>query len=247
MKKVVIIDDEAPARQLLTEYIEPYRDLVIIGTANNGVDAVKLINEFDPDLVFLDIQMPGLTGFEVIQQLHRIPNIIFSTAYDQFTLRAFEVNAVDYLLKPYTRERMDKAIQKTTDKGSKNIEDVERLARHLLEAAPQNNRYPDTVLVQNGNKLITINTEDIIWIGAEKDYSSFVLKSGKYLSNYGISAIEQKLDPTQFLRIHRSTIISIRQVAEEYKHAASYDIRMSNGDVVRVSRSYLDVIKGLTF
>ena len=112
MKKVIIIDDESAGRKLIKEYLDDYADYFIVGEANNGVDAVKIINEFKPDLVFLDIQMPGLTGFEVLNYLEEIPQIIFSTAYDKYALKAFEVHAVDYLLKPYTQERFKIAIDR---------------------------------------------------------------------------------------------------------------------------------------
>ena len=112
MKKVIIVDDEKSGRKLIKEYLADFKDLILLDEANNGVDAVKIINKFKPDLVFLDIQMPGMTGFDVLTHLDEIPQIIFSTAYDEYALKAFEVHAVDYLLKPYTKERFAKAIEK---------------------------------------------------------------------------------------------------------------------------------------
>ena len=245
MKKVAIIDDEAAARQMLRQYLEGYPDFIVIGEANNGVDAIRLIEEFNPELVFLDIQMPGLTGFEVLSRLKVKPNIIFSTAYDNYALEAFEVNAVDYLLKPYTKERFAVAINKVIEAGESNLQELERLSQHLQQQAASTVR--NTILVQKGQKYVTINTEDIIWISAEKDYSSIVTASGKYLSSFGISAMEERLDGQQFMRVHRSSIININHIAEVFRNPSSYDILMSNQDKVRVSRSYLDQIRKITF
>ncbi|MCL4155939.1 UNVERIFIED_CONTAM: hypothetical protein GTU68_014771, partial [Idotea baltica] len=120
MKKVIIVDDEQAGRKLIKEYLKDFPNLILLGEANNGVDAVKIINEFKPDLVFLDIQMPGLTGFDVLTHLEELPQIIFSTAYDQFAMKAFDVHAVDYLLKPYTKDRFKKAIDKLPQDISDN-------------------------------------------------------------------------------------------------------------------------------
>ncbi|MEM6726334.1 MAG: LytTR family DNA-binding domain-containing protein [Bacteroidota bacterium] len=247
MKKVAIIDDEQPARMLLREYLNDYPDLVIIGEANNGVDAIRVIQEFQPELVFMDIQMPGMNGFEVLNALRELPLIIFSTAYDQYALKAFEVNAVDYLLKPYTKERFAKAINKALHSGDESLKKLQSLAENLLEDATKNTRYPAKILVQNKQKLVAIDVDQIIWINAEKDYSKLITLDKGYLSNYGIGQIAEKLDPELFIRVHRSSIINIHAIEEIFKYPSSYDVKMTNGDVVRVSRSYLDAIRKLTF
>lgn len=243
MQKVILIDDEAAGRMLIRQYLEAYPNLIIVGEANNGVDAVRLINEFRPDLIFLDVQMPGLSGFDVLRHLDEIPQIIFSTAYDQYALQAFEVHAVDYLLKPYTRERFAQAVQRVNNVNS-NLQKIQPLAESLLTAATA---YPEKILVQTGNRLVTVAVADIQRIEAEGDYSMLVTATGKHLSNYGISSLETKLDPRQFIRVHRSDIISLHYVREIQKYPSSYDVIMQNGDVVRVSRSYMDKIRELTF
>ena len=248
MKKVIIIDDEAPARSLLKEYLSNYPSLVIVGEANNGVDAIRIIEEFRPDIVFLDVQMPGMTGLEVLKKLTEMPKIIFSTAYDQYALDAFEHNAIDFLLKPYTRERFAKAVNKVMQYGEENLNSLRSLAESLIqEAGTGKSNFPAKILVQSKNKLIALNTESIIRIEAEKDYSNLVTNSQSFLSNYGIGQIATKLDPEVFIRIHRSAIINIHYIKEIFKHPSSYDVKMTNGDVVKVSRSYLDNIKKLTF
>lgn len=245
MQKVIIVDDEAPARSLLKEYLSHYPDLVIIGEANNGVDGIKLVHEFKPDILFLDIQMPGMTGLEVLRHLKESPKVIFSTAYDQYAVDAFELNAVDYLLKPYTRERFNRAIERLISQHRHPLDSLHTLAESLLKQEKQ--IYPTRILVSSGQKLIAIPTSSIIWINADGDYSNLVTEKHSHLSNYGIGQLEEKLDPELFIRVHRSSIINISKVHEIFKYPASYDIRMINGDVVRVSRSYLDKIRNITF
>ncbi|MFD1064197.1 LytR/AlgR family response regulator transcription factor [Winogradskyella litorisediminis] len=242
MKKVVIIDDESAGRQLIKQYLEDYPELILLGEANNGVDAVKIINEFKPDLVFLDIQMPGMTGFDVLTHLEELPQIIFSTAYDQYALKAFEVHAVDYLLKPYTKERFKIAVDKL--KENVQVNNARPLAESLLMDTP---KYPERILVQSQNKLVTIAVEDVIRIEAYGDYSKLVTEVKTYVSNYGISTLEEKLNESIFIRIHRSSIINLNAVKELNKYTKSYDVTMKNGDVVRVSRGYMENIKKLMF
>ena len=242
MKKVIIVDDEKAGRILIKEYLADFKDLILLEEANNGVDAVKIINKFKPDLVFLDIQMPGMTGFDVLTHLEEMPQIIFSTAYDEYALKAFEVHAVDYLLKPYTKERFAKAIEKLPKDKFQNT--TESLTNTLL--LDQTN-YPEKILVQHQNKLVTIAINDIIRIEAFGDYSKIITENKTFLSNFGISQLEEKLTDAIFLRVHRSSIININKIKELDKYGKSYDITMINKDVVRVSRGYMDVIKKLMY
>lgn len=239
MKKVIIVDDESAGRQLLKEYLSDFPELVVLGEANNGVDAVKLINQFKPDLVFLDIQMPGMTGFDVLKHLEEIPQVIFSTAYDQYALKAFEVHAIDYLLKPYTKERFKTAIERLSDNKG-----VEKLTDSLLM---ENESYPEKILVQHNQKLVTLSVKEIIRIEAYGDYSKIISSDKTYVSNYGISQLEEKLNSNQFIRVHRSSIINIDKIKELTKYGKSYDVSMQNGDIVRVSRGYMDAIKKIIF
>lgn len=240
MKKVIIVDDESAGRKLIKEYLEDFADYFIVGEANNGVDAVKIINEFKPDLVFLDIQMPGLNGFEVINYLEEIPQIIFSTAYDKYALKAFEVHAVDYLLKPYTQERFKIAI----DRIGANYEKLRPFTEDLLI---NKTNFPERILVQTSKKLITIAVKDIIRIEAFGDYSKLFTKENSFLSNFGISVLETKFNPEFFIRVHRSSILNINYVKEVSKNLTAFDVIMTNNDLVRVSRGYLDNVKKLKY
>lgn len=241
MKKVILVDDEAPARKLIKEFLEPHKDLVIIEECNNGVDAVKAINTFKPDLVFLDIQMPGFTGFEVLQRLDEMPQIIFSTAYDQYAFKAFEVHAVDYLLKPFKQERFDEAIQKIMDNDKGYLSQLQNLVSGLNEQET----HLTNILVSVRNKLINIPVDTIIYIKADGNYAKLILEKDSYLTSYGLSKLEEKLNPQQFIRVHRSTVININHVKEAYSYPSSYELVMTNGDMVKVSRSYLNIIRKL--
>ncbi len=239
MKKVIIIDDEKSGRALIKEYLDNHQDLILMGEANNGVDAIKIINEFKPDLVFMDIQMPGLSGFDVLEHLEELPTIIFSTAYDKYALQAFEVHAVDYLLKPYTRERFDKAIAKVKDTTAQQIAPLAE--QHMMSKAD----YPERIIVEKGTKYVTLATKDIYFIEAYGDYSKIFDKAETYISNRGISVLEERLNPKQFLRIHRSTIVSIPAIKEVSKYGKSYMLVLKNMQKVKVSRTYADKIKEL--
>ena len=213
MRKVIIVDDEAAGRKLIKEYLEDFKDLILLGEANNGVDAVKIINEFKPDLVFLDIQMPGMTGFDVLTHLEELPQIIFSTAYDQYALKAFEVHAVDYLLKPYTKDRFKMAVERLNKSMETNS--ARPLAESLLI---ETSKYPERILVQKQNKLVTISIEDVIRIEAYGDYSKLITVNDTFFSNYGISTLEEKLNESIFIRVHRSSIINLNKVKELNKY-----------------------------
>lgn len=241
MRKVIIVDDEAPARSLVKEYLHEYEEFVLIQECNNGVDAVKSINEFKPDLVFLDIQMPGLSGFEVLQHLEQMPKVIFATAYDQYALQAFDVHAIDYLLKPYTRERFADAIHKMMNSSNNYLSQVQELVNSLNEREI----YLENVLAPSNNKLVSVPVTDIVWIEADGDYARLILKDRFYLSNHGISQLEQKMNPQLFTRVHRSAMINVNRVKEVYKYPSGYEIIMANDDLVKVSRSYLDNIRKL--
>lgn len=239
MKKVVIIDDEKSGRTLIKQYLENHANLILVGEANNGVDAIKTINEFKPDLVFMDIQMPGLTGFDVLEHLEELPNIIFSTAYDKYALQAFEVHAVDYLLKPYTRERFDTAVAKIKDNATHQIAPL--ADQHIMSKAT----YPERIIVEKGNKYVTLSTAEIFYIEAYGDYSKIFNSKSQFISNRGISALEEKLNPNQFLRIHRSTVVNLSAIKEVARYGKSYQVKLNNNHTLKVSRSYADKIKEL--
>lgn len=242
-KKVIICDDEDDARLLIQQYISGYPQLRVIKECNNGPEAVQAIDSLEPDLIFLDIQMPGLSGFQVLQKIVHVPQIIFSTAFDKYALKAFDNNAVDYLLKPYTKERFAQAINKVLLNSSKNFESIRNLSDQLQSSYTA---YPEKVLVESGNRMISLSVNDILWIEADGDYSRLHTTQKFYISSYGVSVLEQKLNPALFIRIHRSSIININIVKEVFRETNGYYVVLLNGSQHKVGRSYTDVLKRLT-
>lgn len=236
--KVVLVDDEAPARYLLKEYLQAYPQLHIAAECRNGMEAVSIINVLLPDLVFLDIQMPGKTGFEVLQEIEHLPKIIFATAYDHYALDAFEANALDYLLKPFTRDRFDKAVQKALKKENGVMTNLAALTESL-----QAKTFPERILVEQGPKWVTLPVADIRWLQAEGDYTKIHTASQTFLSSKGISDLETKLNPQQFQRVHRSAIIAINAIKEVLREPTGPQVVLNDGTTLKVSRSYTDVLR----
>lgn len=237
MKKVIIVDDESSGRKLIKEYLSFYDDLILIGEANNGVDAIKIINEFKPDLVFIDVQMPGLNGFEVLENLDELPIVIFSTAYDKYAVKAFDAHATDYLLKPYTKQRFDTAVAKI------NVDDSHKVANLTNELISSKQKYPDRIIVEKGNKYVNIQVNDILYLEAYGDYSKIHTLNNNYLSSKGIGDLESRLDPEKFLRIHRSYIVNWNAVDVIDKQGKSYLLNLKNKEQLRVSRNNVSLIK----
>ena len=238
--KIIIIDDEVPARVLLRKYIEQHPYLQIVAECRNGEEAIERINSIQPDLAFLDIQMPGKTGFEVLQEITHFPTIIFSTAYDQYAIEAFNVNAIDYLLKPFTKERFDQALHKALE-TSKN-----RMLQQLTESFATSS-YPERILVEQGHRLVSVALKDVMWVEAEGDYSKIHTGKQTFLSNKGISELEKRLNPSQFQRVHRSFIIALDAIQEVYKDPSGPLVLLKNNVQIKVSRSYIDVFRRLIY
>ncbi len=243
---MLVIDDEAPARQLLLEYLSDYPDLIVVGEAANGVDALRLIAEHQPETIFLDVQMPGLTGLEVLARLEELPMIIFTTAYDQYAFEAFELHAVDYLLKPYSRSRFARAIDRIALR-SPQPQPQEHVARLAQQLRDDTTRYPDRIMVPRGHKYVALPVAEILCIRAEGDYSTIITAERTFLSQYSLKESEVRLDPAQFLRVHRSTIINRSAINEIYREGHGYDLVLANGELIRASRGYAAVVKELLF
>jgi two-component system, LytTR family, response regulator len=238
--KVLICDDEDDARLLIQQYISNHNQLEVIRECVNGLEAVQAIDTLEPDLIFLDIQMPGLSGFQVLQKIVHVPLIIFSTAFDKYAIKAFDNNAVDYLLKPYTKNRFDQAIQKVLNNDTVNKESIKSLSSSLQA---NYSAYPEKVLVEQGNRMVSLSVQDIIWIEAEGDYTKLHTVAKSYLSSYGIGVLEQKLNPSIFCRIHRSAMVNMNSVKEVFKEPNGYHIVLTNDTNHKVGRNYVDVIK----
>lgn len=235
--RAIIIEDEQPARELVKNYLSAYPAIELLGEFSDGFSGIKAINELNPDLVFLDIQMPKLTGFEMLELLDEMPNIIFTTAYDQFAIKAFEMNAVDYLLKPFSRERFAQAIEKALDRFSKKQhtkENIKELRRHVTDHIEKLER----VVVKTGSKIKVIPVEDIVWLESQDDYVMIYTAQGKYLKQETMKHFEEHLDPGQFIRVHRSYIVRLDAIVQlELYEKGSYVAVLSTGAKVKVSDS----------
>ena len=243
--RALIVDDEPPARTLLQEYLADIDRIEVIGTCGTGREAIDAINEQAPDLVFLDIQMPGLDGFDVLERIETLPTIIFSTAYDEYAIEAFDAGAVDYLLKPYSRGRFQTAVERALERHEQDADAyADRLATLLQEARRADDDAPERLYVRHGEKIIPVDPDDIRWIEAAGDYAKLHTAEKTYLSSTGIGALAERLDSGRFARVHRSHIIAFPAVDHlRSDGSGGYHAILDDGTKVRVSRSYAPDIR----
>jgi two-component system LytT family response regulator len=237
MLRAVIVDDEPPARMVLREYLAAHDDVEVIGECANGFEAVRMIGERAPDLVFLDIQMPKLDGFEVLELLEPGPAIVFVTAHDEHALRAFEVNAVDYLLKPIGRERLAAALDRVRTKARDATSLPVRAADLAAQARPPG-RYAERVLVKVGSQVVVIPAERIDVVEAQDDYVLIFADGKSHLKTQTLSELAAGLDPDRFIRVHRSVLVNVDRITRI--ELAGKDNRVAilkDGREVPVSRS----------
>lgn len=244
--KVIIVEDERPARDLLRAYLEGYPEVEIMGEYDNGFDGLKAINELQPDAIFLDVQMPKLTGFELLEVLEHQPEVIFTTAYDQFAIRAFEQNAVDYLLKPFSRERFREAIKKldqrleAKEQGVQEESGIEKIRQHLAASEEKLHR----VVIKKSGKIHVISTNDINFLEAQDDYVMIHTNEGKFLKQQTMKYFEQHLDSQQFVRVHRSYIANVTCIERiEPYEKSNFILILKDGNKVPVSRGGMQVLK----
>ena len=241
MIRTIIIEDEKLARDLIKDHIKDHPDFEITGEYEDGFSGLKAINEMKPDLIFLDIQMPKLTGFEMLEVLEHHPAIIFTTAYDQYALKAFEHNAVDYLLKPYSKDRFDEALGKARERvTSGDKESIERLVEHQEEQEEEIHR----VVVKSRSKIHVIPVDDIIYLEAQDDYVMIYSHQAKYLKQRTMKFFEAHLPAEEFVRIHRSYIVRITEISQmQLYEKESYIVILKNGVKLPVSKSGLPKLK----
>lgn len=238
----LIIDDEQLARELLREYIAHIPEISVIGEASKGKDAIEMIDSQKPDLIFLDVQMPGMTGFDVLDEIEHDPFVIFTTAYDQYAIKAFEKNAVDYLLKPLDQERFKLAIERAINRMKLEQNNVGELLRSLKTG--NKTSYDSHIFVQKSEKLLNLSVDEIMFLEASGDYSILTTKNDQFVSSSGIGKLEEILNPETFIRVHRSTIININFLKEIEKHFnGGMIVKMQTGKSFPVSRTYAKVIR----
>jgi two-component system, LytTR family, response regulator len=238
---VLIVDDEPLARERLRTFLEEEADVRILGECTSGRTAVRAIQDKKPDLVFLDVQMPGLDGFGVVGQLgaRPAPAIVFVTAFDQYALKAFEVHALDYLLKPFDRERFQATLNRARESHRlRHGGGDERLAA-LVEALAERRKFVDRLLVKSGGKERLIAVGEIDWFEAAGNYVRIHTGGERLLLRETMAKLEERLDPDQFTRIHRSTIVNLKKVREmEPWFHGDYVVRLIDGQKLTLSRSH---------
>jgi two-component system LytT family response regulator len=234
--RVIIVDDEMLARGVVREYLAEHPDVEVVAECANGFEAVKAITELAPDLVFLDIQMPKLDGFEVAELAGNRTRYIFATAFDQYAIKAFEFHALDYLLKPFSQQRFDQALAHARANLGKGAGDA--AVEHMVREAAGRNKPLGRVLIRDGAKVHVINSEKIAFIEAQDDYVQIRSEGKSYLKNQRLTELEGQLDAGQFLRIHRSYIVNIAFVDRiEQATRDSHVAILKDGAKVPVSRS----------
>ena len=241
--RTLIVDDEDLARSLVREYLAAHPEVEVIGECANGFDAVKAITEMEPDLLFLDIQMPKLNGFEVLQLIEKNPAVVFVTAYDEYALKAFDVHAVDYLLKPFSKERFAEALLHVKETiGRKESRNLPRLV-----ADEQPTKKPlDRLLIREGSKVHVIPVGKIDYIEAQDDYFSVRTEGKKLLKQGTLATLEEELDPQRFLRIHRSYILNIDRLSKIEPYAKDSRVAiLTDGTRLQVSRAGYAKLKEL--
>ncbi|WP_257668041.1 LytR/AlgR family response regulator transcription factor [Parapedobacter tibetensis] len=244
MIKAVLVDDEPLARSIVTEYLESYPQVHVVAECNDGFEGAKAIMQYQPDIVFLDIQMPKINGFEMLEIIDKQPAVIFTTAFDEYAIRAFEQHAIDYLLKPITKARFDRAMAKFLD--NKQVEVDKENTRKLLENMHSTHGRLDRVVVKTGTKIKIIPVDSIICLEADDDYVKIHTDEGTFLKSKTMASFEQQLDPLHFIRVHRSFIVKIEHIVRlEPYEKDGYTAVLSNGINASVSKSGYSRLKQL--
>jgi two-component system LytT family response regulator len=240
MYRTVLVDDEPLALKRLRRLLEPHGDTIqIVGAAGNGADAVAVINDLRPDLVFLDIQMPELTGFDVLERLDYLPLVIFSTAYDQYALKAFEVNSIDYLLKPVDPERLEKAVSKLHRISEGGARDLHERIAAALSSLPAG--QPVRFQVRVGDRIRLVPADEVVFFRAADKYVELHTRDHEYLLTRSLAKLETELPPADFVRVHRSIVVNVNfidEIAKGFKGGWLVRMKDKNGTELPVSRRY---------
>lgn len=241
--QAIIVDDEAYARRKIRDYLRQEKDIEVVGEAGNGSDAIRIIREKEPDLVFLDVQMPKPDGFGVVEALgaEGAPHVVFATAFDQYALRAFEVHALDYLLKPFDRERFDEALNRARRMIAmeKDRDDFRARIKNLIEDIRKTDSFAKRFLIRSKRGIRFLEAEAVLWIEAAGSYSALHTESGEHLLHESLSDLERRLDPRRFARTHRSFIVNGDAIREIQPHFHGESVVVLKDDKrIRVSRSY---------
>src|SRR6201986_5105781 len=209
MKRALIIDDEPLARMVVQEYLREFPQIEVLQECNDVFEALKAIQKYQPDLIFLDVQMPKINGFEMLELVEQQPAVIFTTAFDEYAIKAFEAHATDYLLKPFSKDRFNKAIDKYLARTPNTTASKQE---NLLETASHSPAQHERIVVKTGTKVKIIPVADVQYLQADDDYVSVFTHEGSYLKNKTMGFFEQTLDARQFVRVHRSYMVSVPEI-----------------------------------
>lgn len=245
--RAVIIEDEEPARELLKKYLSSEADIELIGEFTDGFSAAVGVNKDKPDLIFLDIQLPRLNGFEFLELLDYTPQIIFTTAYDEFAIKAFEQNATDYLLKPFSHDRLSKAVSKAREKYSvqpQQTKPVEEITENLTASMPLTR-----IVVKDSKGINVIPVNEVLYFEAQDDYVMIHTAKGRYMKKQTLKGLEQRLNPNQFIRIHRAYIANSTEIQriEPYEKDSFIAILKSNAKLKVSATGYKNLKERLGF
>lgn len=241
MSKVIIIDDEFLARSMVKEYLQKYPQLELVAECGDGFEGMKAIQEHKPDLIFLDIQMPKISGFEMLELIEEPPAVIFATAFDEYAIKAFEAHAIDYLLKPFDQERFDKAVNKFLAQHKTNATNTQELLNDV-QLPNSNNR----IVVKNGSKIKIIPVQEVLYLEAADDFVKVFTREGYFLKNKTMSFFENFLPQDLFVRSHRSYIVNIQEITriDPYEKDGHVAI-LKNGTKINVSRNGYGKLKAV--
>lgn len=245
--RAMVVDDEAMARERVVSLLRQEQDIELIGECSDGEQAVNAINSQQPDLVFLDVQMPAVDGFRVIEQVgpEKMPAVVFVTAYDEYAVRAFEVHALDYLLKPFGRERFQQTLQHARSHVERRrAGDLGKRLMALVQDIKPEPQKLDRLVVKSGGRVFFLRTEDIVWIEAAGNYVRLHLGDDSHLFRETMNGIEARLDPRRFVRIHRSRIVNSDRIKElQPWFNGEYVVVLQNGTRLTLSRGYREKLQ----
>jgi two-component system LytT family response regulator len=246
MTRVLIVDDELVARRRVRRLLAAEKEIAIAGECGDGASAVKMITDLAPDIAFIDVQMPELDGFDVVESVppDKLPAIVFVTAFDRYALRAFEVHAIDYLLKPFTNERFHTALTRARERVA--ARDPRAAIGALVDHLRMTRRHPARIAVRVGERSVVIDWRDVDWIEAADNYVRLHVGAKDFLLRETIAAIEAQLDPDRFARVHRSAIVQVDRIAEfQPSGHGDVDLVLRNGVRLTLTRTWRDRVEWL--
>ena len=237
--KVLLIDDEPLACDLVEEYLQDHNEIKVLGRCHDGFEGVKAIQKHKPDLIFLDVQMPKISGFEMLELLDEPPAVIFATAFDEYAIQAFEQNAVDYLLKPFSKERFDAALQKFLARKESTSVQVKKVTEEVTQAPNQNR-----VVIKDGARIRIISVKDIVRLEADDDYVKIFTTQGNFMKKKTLTHFEKTLNKDLFVRVHRSHLVNISHILRIDPYEKNSHVALLKDDTrVSVSRSGYQLLK----